>query len=160
MMELAANGVSLVIFIVVNGALLHFVSNMLGFVERHISISFFISIIAGFVGLALNLALIFIPLIAAQLSIVGIFFIVNAIVFIFLIKRMCGVAYPHAFVAWSVIALIDLAVGFLIGILLTVTVPATVVYWVPVVSITALSLFGVYFAVHTVRRRLAMERRR
>ena len=156
--ELLANTVNLGIFVVVNGFLIHLVSGLLGFVERHIIISFFISLLAGIVGLVLNLGLLFIPWLAVQVPVLTALFVANSAVFVLLIKKICTVPYLHAFVAWVLIALADLVIGFLIGVLLAVTTAATLIYWIPLVSITALILFGVWFAVRTVRRREALTR--
>lgn len=155
-LEVAANTVNMVIFIVVNGILVHMVSSLLGFVERHVTTSFFISFIAGFVGIALNLILLFAAPAFVQSSMIAMFFAINAVVFIYLIKRMCGVSYIHSIVAWVIIAVMDLAIGFVIGVLLTVTVPATIMYWVPFVGLTCFTVFGIWFAVHTVKRRKAV----
>jgi len=152
MIEIIANIANLLIFVVINGLLLNYISGSLKFRERSIFKAFLTSIIAGVVNFGISMLILAFPVLNQGFAI---FFVINAIIFILLIKKMFKVFLLSAVVTWIFIAISNLVIGFFIGILLTVVTPATAIYLIPFTGLVAFSVFGIWFAAQTVRRREA-----
>jgi hypothetical protein len=118
--QILNNLVSAVVFVVVTGLLLWFVSKIVfKFKINNAITAFIVSGIAGAVAFVLGL----IPIITnyIETGLVLVIFVINAVVLILLIKRYYKLAWDRAILAWLLVFVLNLIIGFLIGIILGLT---------------------------------------
>jgi hypothetical protein len=117
MVDLFVNIISTVIFIAVNGVVLWWLASKLFKikVKEPWKLAYKVAIIAGIIAFLLGLFPVFITAMA-NLIWVLIFFVINAIVLIYLIMRFYKLPIGRSALMWLGVLIADIIIGFVIGV--------------------------------------------
>jgi len=122
--------VTTVIFFAINGLILKYVAGWLDLGDDSFRTAYTVSAYAAIVSYVLSL----IPSLFASLFLTvgrivalfinGIFIIVNAIVFIWLIRKFYEVKWPDALKTWGILFIVNIVLGLIVGLVVGVLATA------------------------------------
>jgi len=116
---------STIVIIFVNAlALWLTIDNILKYAREGFKTALKTGAVAGIISFALGLIPTFVPELAGNQGLTLLFFIINSIVMLFLIKKFYGLRWGETGAAWVVVLVLSFLIGFVAGNFIGMVTPA------------------------------------